>query len=342
MDTDSSVKQVRAGSTRVMITRTTTMTMIVRNFFTARRLVVAFTLAISAVTASGLPTSAVELLGVTSSSNYSSGKNFASAPQLSLPPETPFYRSPAFRQDFASFGLARGVDEFSDDTFSDNDVLSDNQGRHRYSVFSAVALSALLPGAGHWYLGNKRGARFFLGAEAGIWTAFAALKVNAGWKQDDVERFATRHAGVNGLNRDEQFYRQLTFYSSREEYNSLGRAFDSDLPFIADTPDNDWNWDSQESRAEFRQLFNNQNSADRNADFMFIAAIVNRLTSAVLAWRATQKLNNQLDEDDSEFGKRVPRDSGYGSVRRTTFRLVKPAPGRNASDGLMLSVSHLF
>ncbi len=299
-----------------------------------QRLALALALTVSGVTIANIPALSAEL---------SSSSQVVLSSKLSLPQESGPYTSRNFRDDFTSFDLAQDDDEFSDDDlFSENLDTRDNSGRRRHSVLTAVGLSALLPGAGHWYLGKKRGARFFMGAEAGIWAAFLALKVNAGWKQDDVERFATRHAGVSGLGRDEQFFRQLTFYSSREEYNSLGRAFDSDLPFIADTPENDWNWDSQNSRREFRQLFNDQNSADRNAEFMFIAALVNRLTSAVLAWRSTQKLNNQLDEDDMDFGRRGSAESSYALASRTTFRLIKPAPGRNASDGLMLSISHVF
>ncbi len=269
--------------------------------------------------------------------------------KLTLEPVAPLYRSAALRKDFNELGnseFANRNDELGDDFFDKNnrkEVTAESSYRKR-SAFTAVALSTLLPGAGQWYIGNKREARLFLGAEAGIWASFAALKVYAGWKQDDVERFATRHAGVNGIEQDEQFFRQLTFYSSREEYNSLGRAFNPDLPFIDDTPETDWNWDSQESRLTFRQLFNDQNSADRNADFMFIAAVVNRLTSAALAWRSSKKHNNRLgNEDDvNEFGSTTSRKKYAKAETRTTLRLVQPARGRNASDGLMLAFTRSF
>ncbi len=273
------------------------------------------------------------------------------APLLELTPSRALYRSSSLRKDFESFGRASQDDEFaagndalSDDVFLDDMDSDGSHGPHKLSTFKAVALSTLLPGAGQWYIGKKREARLFLGAEAGIWAGFAALKVYAGWKQDDVERFATRHAGVNGIGQDEQFFRQLTFYSSREEYNSLGRAFDPDLPFIPDTPENDWNWDSQASRVTFRQLFNDQNSADRNADFMFIAAIVNRLTSAALAWRSTKKRNNTLEDEGGldEFGVSTSRKSRAALESRTTIRLIQPAPGTNGSDGLMLALTRSF
>jgi len=265
--------------------------------------------------------------------------------RFALAPSRSVYRNPALRVDGA-FGGGFSNDNVSSGNVSGNNASGDEFGdrsfsespdnSHGVSSITAVALSALLPGAGQWYLGKRRTARLFFGAEAAVWAGFAAMKVNANWKQDEVERFATRHAGVSGLNREERFFEQLKFYPSREVYNTLGRAFDPSLPFIADTPENDWNWDSPESQKTFRQLFNDQNSAERNANFMFIAAAVNRLASAALAWRSAKKMNNRLDENPQEFGDTSPAEP------RMTFRLVQPSPGHNGSDGLMLAFTRSF
>jgi len=255
--------------------------------------------------------------------------------RLALTPSLPVYPSPALRADGA-FGDSFSGGNASGDEFGDRSFTESSDNSHGVSSITAVALSALLPGAGQWYLGKRRTARLFFGAEAAVWAGFAAMKVNANWKQDEVERFATRHAGVSGLNRNERFFEQLKFYPSREVYNTLGRAFDPSLPFIADTPENDWNWDSPESQKTFRQLFNDQNSAERNANFMFVAAAVNRLVSAALAWRSAKKMNNRLDEDPEEFGDISPAEP------RLTFRLVQPSPGHNGSDGLMLAFTRSF
>lgn len=232
------------------------------------------------------------------------------------------------------FAYSEPLDEFD----WDDKTESKNTGKR--STLKAVALSALLPGGGQLYLGAKGQARLFLGMEASVWLSYAGLSVYADWKGNDVMRFAVSHAGIDPEGKDDTYFRNLTFYSDLEEYNTLGRAFSPDFPYIPDTPQWSWSWDSDESQSRYRELRNETSRAERNAEFMFVAAGVNRLISMVFAWREARRQNRTDLADDDFDGELSQRKSSPGA--QTTFQLLVPPPGHGASDGLMLTFLRTF
>ncbi|HSG99216.1 MAG TPA: hypothetical protein VLB27_04145 [candidate division Zixibacteria bacterium] len=203
------------------------------------------------------------------------------------------------------------------------------------SPFVAAGLSLALPGAGQVYAKNPGQARLFFGLEAATWLGYAGLRMFAEWREDDVLHFAQQHAGITSGPRDDDFLRRLTFYESRDEYNSLGRALDPDFPFIPDDPSLDWSWDSEANQREFRDLFNDKRSADRNAEFMFVAAAANRLVAAALAWREAKRYNAQLRHDDL-FG-----DTSQ-SRPHTSITFASPGRERNGAGGLTVTLTRSF
>jgi len=175
----------------------------------------------------------------------------------------------------------------------------------KVSVWKAIGMSALVPGAGQYYAGRKSQGRMCMGAEAAVWTTYGGLSLYAGWKKNDYRRWAQLHAGVDPANEDDEFYRALTFYLSRDEYNELGRAFTPTAPYYPDAPLWDWRWESADAQTTYRQLRNEQRSAERNAEFMFVAAGVNRLLSMFMAWRAALSHNGRIEGRIDEFGESV-------------------------------------
>lgn len=171
--------------------------------------------------------------------------------------------------------------------------------RKNVSVAKAAMLSALLPGLGEYYVGNRSKAKYFFGAEALTWVGFFAFRTYGGWKEDDMIRLAAEKADADLEDKDDEFLDWVGFYQSIDEFNTLGRVGDPDRPYLEDTPENHWLWLSDADREAYRELKNSSRSAYRRSDFMIGVAVVNRIISVIDAVRDAKRSNRRLDD---EFG----------------------------------------
>ena len=167
------------------------------------------------------------------------------------------------------------------------------------SVVKAAVYSALLPGAGQFYMGNKKTAGYFFTAEALTWLGYLAFRTYGDWREEDYINYAAEHANAQLDGKSDDFIDLVGFYSSIRDYNAYGRAYDPERPYLHDTPENHWEWQSNGEQRAFRNLKNRSREADRRSDFMFGVAIVNRLISVVDAVRSVSRHNRRLG---SEFG----------------------------------------
>ena len=167
----------------------------------------------------------------------------------------------------------------------------------RKSMFKSVAFSLLVPGGGQYYVGNKKTAYYFFAAEALTWIGYTSFKVYSNWKEDDYIRYAAAHANARLEGRSDEFVDLVAFYQDIYEYNSLARAFDPDRPYLDDTPENHWVWQSDAERQSFRDLKNRSREANRRAEFMIGVAVVDRIISVIDAVRATRKHNRQMHSE---------------------------------------------
>ncbi|MDH4223588.1 MAG: hypothetical protein OEV55_08640 [candidate division Zixibacteria bacterium] len=174
----------------------------------------------------------------------------------------------------------------------------------RKSITKAMLLSLVLPGAGEFYAENKNRFRFFLGIESAVWSGFAGFRAYGSWKKNDYKGFATSHAGINLDGKSDKFFENMTYYDNRDEYNQFARLYHGDEAVIY--PENDfwnWEWDSQDSKARFRELRNQSKSAYRKALFMVGLAALNRVVSMLDAARSVKKFNRQLSSEFSSINK---------------------------------------
>ena len=165
------------------------------------------------------------------------------------------------------------------------------------SPWKAVGLSLLLPGSGQMYGGAPRRARFFLGAEVVVWSLALSFDRWSAWKSQDAVHFAVEHARLIPEGKDDLFLENLEFYDNRDDYNRAGRIIDPSRPFLPETRDTYWQWDSYDNRRAYRDLRNASESASRNATFMLYMAALNRVLSAVDAFRVVHK-NNARARDE--------------------------------------------
>ena len=163
-------------------------------------------------------------------------------------------------------------------------------------------LSLLLPGAGELYAENTTGSRIFLGLEGSIWAGFFAFRTYGSWKKTDYKGYAALHSGVNLDSKTDDYFENITYYDTRDQYNQFARLYHGADAMIY--PENDfwnWNWDSQDSKGRFRDLRNQSKTAYRRALFMVGLAAVNRIGSVLDAVRSVKKFNRKLSSEFSSI-----------------------------------------
>jgi len=189
--------------------------------------------------------------------------------------------------------------DFSFDDDKNDDAQSTSYASGRKSVFRAAAYSALLPGAGQFYLGSRKKARYFFAAEALTWIGYISFHSYGGWKKDDYVQYGAIHADAQLEGRGDEFADYVGFYESIYDFNSAGRVTDLDRAYLEDTPENHWQWNSDDEQRTYRDLKNSSREAYRRADLMIGIAVVDRIVSVIDAIRSTTRHNRQLG---SEFG----------------------------------------
>jgi hypothetical protein len=160
--------------------------------------------------------------------------------------------------------------------------------------------SLTVPGWGQATVGHRRSATVFALAEATIWGAFTAYRIQEKLRTDSSLRTASLFAGVDLRSRDEDFRRLVGAFISNDEYNVLVVYRDAanlyyDDPvryreYIAQhelTGANAWSWDSESSLQRYRAQRRKAQRAGVSANTALAFAIADRLLSAVHAARVS-------------------------------------------------------
>ncbi|MBK7141684.1 MAG: hypothetical protein IPH75_06365 [bacterium] len=201
--------------------------------------------------------------------------------------------------------LAWADDEFDNKKPSTKDVESRAQSGDKKSLFKAGLYSALIPGLGEYYVGNRKKARIFFAADAVTWIGFASYRIYGHEKEQDYVRFAQTNANAQLENKSDEFRDLVGFYTNINEYNTFGRVFDTDRPYLVDSPENHWQWESEADRATYRHLKNRSREAYRTSDFFIGIALVTRVVSIIDAVRDVKRYNSRLDREFSEAPVRL-------------------------------------
>ena len=192
------------------------------------------------------------------------------------------------------------------------------------SLFKAAGYSLLLPGLGQYYNGHKTKAKLFFGAEAITWAAFIAFRTYGGWKKDDYIRFGNVNAGAQLDGKDDDFLTLLEHYDNLDQYNNLGRLLEPGAPYLDNTSENYWRWQSRTDRATYTLLRRESRNAYKRGDWMIVLAVLNRVVSAIDAIRDARRAGNKTDESYPEFGGvryklELSPLSSYSQVRVTIY-----------------------
>jgi len=166
------------------------------------------------------------------------------------------------------------------------------------STTKAVFLSLLVPGAGQFYIHREGRGQLFLGAEVAVWLGYFGFHTYGNWKEDDYKNFAIKYAGIDPAGKDDDFYRNLIFYDSRDQYNREGRIINVGAPYYPNTPEYDWYWENSEAREKYRSMRNASETAFRKATFMLGVAVFNRIISGIDAFRSARKVKQRQEDED--------------------------------------------
>jgi hypothetical protein len=199
---------------------------------------------------------------------------------------------PATERSGSPLYATNGFDEF------------DGYDQDKVNVTKATLFSFVLPGAGQWYAGERNRAGIFLASEGIAWAAFGYFETVGAVKRGDYEAYARANAGIDPTGKDDDFYRILSFYDSREEYNAAGRIIEPTRPHYPDVAYWDWQWNSPAALEEYRNMRNQSNEAFNRGKLTLGALLLNRLVAAVDAWRTAKSVNRhaRMEQANWKFG----------------------------------------
>ncbi len=161
------------------------------------------------------------------------------------------------------------------------------------SVTKAVMLSLLLPGAGEIYGGSKTKGKIFIFSEASLWVGFFGFRTYGAWLKKDYKVYAAEHAKVNLDGKSDDFFDELAFYDSRDQYNQFAPLYhrEEKQPYLEYNWN--WEWDSRESRYYYRDLKNRSKNASRKALYLVGLSMMNRIVSVVDAMKTVRTYNRK-------------------------------------------------
>lgn len=145
----------------------------------------------------------------------------------------------------------------------------------------AGALSAVLPGAGQYYNGDRGRAFAMAGIEAGIWTAYFVFDAQGDDRMESAQQWAGIYAGTEGEHGD-SYWQAVGQYEDSDAYNDSryreARAEQVPVSSLIG-PEDAWQWVNTDRRYGYAELRAKGNSAYDRRDFMILFAVVNRAVS---------------------------------------------------------------
>ncbi len=163
--------------------------------------------------------------------------------------------------------------------------------------------SLTIPGWGQATLGHRTSAKVFMIAEAGVWGAFTAFKVQQAQRTQSYLLTARLDAGIDLNGRDDEFRRIVGAFASSEEYNLLVVTRDAANIYLSDPLNLDlagyrayiaknsisgslaWSWIDEQSFRRYSSQRKFAQKAGLRANTALGLAIANRLVSALHAAR---------------------------------------------------------
>lgn len=183
----------------------------------------------------------------------------------------------------------------------------------RKSAGLAALYSLILPGMGELYADGFSSGKYFLIADGLLWITFAAFEISGNALQDDARAFAVSRAGVDLRGKDDQYFVDVGNFLTMDDYNQkqlrdreVDRLYDPAAGYA-------WQWDSDASRATYREQRIESDNMFNNNKFVVAALIANRVASAINAVRSVISYNNAIDDAVGDLSFRADVMGGFGN-----------------------------
>ncbi len=161
----------------------------------------------------------------------------------------------------------------------------------------AILYSLLLPGMGELYAEGYDSGIYFTIADGVLWSTVIGMNVYGNWQEDRYKSYAKVHAGIDPDGKDKDFFATISAYSSIDDYNNE-KAFERDFKSMLDKQKYYWNWNSNEDRRTYRNMWSSSEQTFNNIRFAVGGLILNRLISAINAVRLTSRYNKKIEDDN--------------------------------------------
>lgn len=178
----------------------------------------------------------------------------------------------------------------------------------------ALFRSFIVPGLGHQYIDNSdwnRG-KIHMAADAGAILALVGIRVHVNQLNRNLHTLARSRAGTSLDGKGRAYEIALSNFNSLQEYNDFQLRSRNWNKLIADTPENRWEWESEEDRLRFSETRSKISKSDNQIPVLVTFLIANRVFSGINAFKKARDIRNLPDMRVSylnEFGQ--PGFTGY-------------------------------
>ncbi|MGB9663311.1 MAG: hypothetical protein ACPL25_00115 [Ignavibacteria bacterium] len=182
----------------------------------------------------------------------------------------------------------------------------------------AFFLSLVLPGAGEFYVNRFDLGKYFVAVEGGLWLAFWGFDYYGKFQRDNYINYAKLSGNVNPEGKDSRYWAVIGNYLNIQDYNNeklLNREFN----LLYDENYFYWNWNSNQERKKYRNLWLSSESAFNNKQFPVALIVINHIVSAINAAILANRYNRSLENESFHIIPNVGVDKFYNPQVYLTF-----------------------
>jgi hypothetical protein len=199
-------------------------------------------------------------------------------------------------QHLTSYEVRQHLFNGVDDASANEDPLLQSSTPRKKTTGLAAIYSLLLPGMGELYAEGFESGKYFLIAEGALWLTYASFEIYGNQIADDARAYAQAHAGINLVRKDEQYFVDIGNFRNITEFNQKQLRDYEFSRVYSNTALYHWEWDTEASRALYRDQRVASDNMLNNRKFVIAAIVINHIGSAINAVRSAINYNKSLDE----------------------------------------------
>jgi len=210
----------------------------------------------------------------------------------------------------------------ANDMFSEAPLLQGTLTEKKSAGLAAL-YSLVLPGMGELYADGFSSGKYFLIADGLLWMTFVAFEVSGNSLRDDSRVYAVSRAGIDPGGKDDQFYVDIGNFLNTDEYNQKQLRDREPENLYNPAAGYGWQWDSDASRATYRDQRVASDNMYNNKKFVVAALIANRVASAINAVRSVISYNKAIDEALGDLRIDAGLIGGFGAPHGVLVTLTR-------------------